>query len=320
MIVKNLSIPLRILQNEALLNRLHEHHPKRELIEADNMKRLKGYRGEQALDYYLSFLAANEFYILHGLRLQHGEYFFQIDLLLVSPLFLLVVEIKNISGTVILGGPFKQMIRIKDNIEEGFNNPLTQVKRQKYQLQEWLAKYNYTGLPIEHLVVFSNSSTIIRAQDNDKEVLEKVCHANQLIEKINSYKSSYNRILLEEKKIKKMCRVLKKHHIPKRDDILQTYGISQSDIIQGVICPECSFSPMIRLRGSWSCPSCKLTSTNAHHKAIKDFLYLMNPTISNQQTREFLKINSRTIASKLLKGMNLHCTGNTKGTYYSLPE
>lgn len=319
MIVIKRTLPIRIRKNEALLSRLHAHHSMRKIIEADTAKRKKGYYGEKSLDYFLNFLPKRDYYIFHGLRLPHNNFYFQIDLLIATTRFLLIIEIKNVSGTVILGGPFKQMIRILDSKEEKLPDPISQVKRQKYQFQQLLEKEGFKDIPIEHLVIFSNSSTIINAADNNSEVIERVSHSNQLMSKIKNFEKNHKIEYLDGKTIKKICRLLKKQHTPPQIDILQTYDIPPTQIIQGVICPECSTSPMKRIRGSWSCSNCQAVSDTAHIKSIVDYLLVVNPSISNHQAREFLQISSRTVASKLLGGMELHSSGSTKGTTYTLP-
>ncbi|MBU8771105.1 nuclease-related domain-containing protein [Cytobacillus oceanisediminis] len=138
MIIKNRLIPIRIRQNEALIRRIPAAHPQRSTIEGDLAKRRVGYRGEQSLDYYLSHLPDKEFTILHDLRLFNGSTYFQIDTLILSPYFALIIEVKNILGTLLFDETFNQFIRTRNEKEEGFPNPLIQAKRQKTQLKTWL--------------------------------------------------------------------------------------------------------------------------------------------------------------------------------------
>ena len=65
-------------------------------------KFMAGYKGEQAIEYPLSFLSETKYSILHDIRLFDQKHYFQIDALIVSSCFLLFLEIKNIIGTLIL--------------------------------------------------------------------------------------------------------------------------------------------------------------------------------------------------------------------------
>ncbi|HEY9576197.1 MAG TPA: NERD domain-containing protein, partial [Pseudobacillus sp.] len=69
MIIKKRGIPLKIRKLEALFRRLPEFHPKRLSIKVELDKIWAGHRGEEALDYHLTFLNGSQHMILHGLRL-----------------------------------------------------------------------------------------------------------------------------------------------------------------------------------------------------------------------------------------------------------
>lgn len=136
MIVKERKMPVHLLQLEALLRRLPAHHPKRNVVAENLAKFMAGYKGEQAIEYPLSFLSETKYSILHDIRLFDQKHYFQIDTIIVSSHFLLFLEIKNIVGTLIFDAKFNQLIRISDGtLEEGFPDPLLQVKRQEMQLK-----------------------------------------------------------------------------------------------------------------------------------------------------------------------------------------
>lgn len=107
MIVKERKMPVHLLQLEALLRRLPAHHPKRNVVAENLAKFMAGYKGEQAIEYPLSFLSEIKYSILHDIRLFDQKHYFQIDALIVSSCFLLFLEIKNIFGTLIFDTKFK---------------------------------------------------------------------------------------------------------------------------------------------------------------------------------------------------------------------
>ncbi|MDA6162049.1 nuclease-related domain-containing protein, partial [Escherichia coli] len=73
----------------------------------------------------LSHLPDKEFTILHDLRLFNGSTYS----LILSPYFALIIEVKNILGTLLFDETFNQFIRTRNEKEEGFPNPLIQAKR-----------------------------------------------------------------------------------------------------------------------------------------------------------------------------------------------
>ncbi|MDM5340322.1 nuclease-related domain-containing protein [Fictibacillus enclensis] len=158
--MKNRKLPVHIRKLEALLRRLPTEHVKRREIEEQLARRMAGYRGEQSLDYYLGFLT--NYFILHDLRLPDRDHHFQLDTLLISPYFILILEVKNISGTLIFDDHFKQLIRVTPEKEEGFPDPILQVERHRDQLSGWLSGQKLEKVPIETLVVISYPNTVIK--------------------------------------------------------------------------------------------------------------------------------------------------------------
>ncbi|WP_162357091.1 nuclease-related domain-containing protein [Metabacillus mangrovi] len=126
MIAKKRTLPLHLLKIQALLRRLPPSHKQISLITEDMNKSTAGYKGELAADYYLSLFDQPSRYIFHDLRLPHAHTYFQMDTLYLSPSFALIIEVKNISGTLIFEPGLNQMIRSKDGIKTGFADPILQ--------------------------------------------------------------------------------------------------------------------------------------------------------------------------------------------------
>ncbi|TFI47936.1 NERD domain-containing protein [Diaphorobacter sp. DS2] len=246
-IVKERKVPDFIRSMEVLLRRLPVTHSKRALIENDLIKRRAGFRGEEAVDYFLKDLA--EFMILKDIRLSNGYGgFYQIDVLLLCSNFLIILEIKNISGTIYFDPTFNQLIQSKHEIERGFLDPLIQAKRQQKELAKWIADMNFC-IPIEYLVVISNPSTIIKTSSYHKLALEKVLHASHLRDRIEKLKEKYPLEKLTDRDIKKLSRAITKKHIPANYNILKYYDMDIKELITGIQCPACSRFSMKRGAG-----------------------------------------------------------------------
>ncbi|CUB08629.1 Nuclease-related domain protein [Bacillus cereus] len=187
MIVKERKMSVHLLQLEALLRRLPAHHPKRNVVVESLAKFMAGYKGEQAIEYPLSFLSETKYSILHDIRLFDQKHYFQIDALIVSSCFLLFLEIKNIIGTLIFDTKFNQLIRTADGTSEGgFPDPLLQLKRQEMQLRKWLSLHGLYNIPIESLVVISSPRTIIKT--SDEMLPNKIIHGQIYLIESNKWK------------------------------------------------------------------------------------------------------------------------------------
>ncbi|MCM3411650.1 nuclease-related domain-containing protein [Metabacillus litoralis] len=319
MIVKKREIPLIILKLQALLERIRPGHIKVPEIKNDLSKRLAGYKGEKAVDYQLSFLPEDNFYILNDIRLNESDRFFQMDSLLLNKYYMIKLEIKNIAGTIYFDSNFHQLIRELDGKETAFQDPIVQSLQHEKQLKRWLKKNMFSNIPIHSLVVISNSNTLIRTSPHDNKILSNmVVNANYLPTKLQQIHNKYKKEIISEKEIKKIIRQLKKGHQELDQPILKKFNIRKGDILNGVICPSCSFLSMERLYGTWLCPKCQHKDKNAHLKAIKDYKLLYGSEITNQHMRDFLCINSSALATRLLKSLDVSSTGSARDRIYNL--
>ncbi|MBN3544280.1 nuclease-related domain-containing protein [Fictibacillus barbaricus] len=318
MLIKDRTKSIRIKKLEVIQRRLVRHHPRFLSIEDELGGRLAGHYGEQSNDYFLK--PFNSFSVLHDLRLSAHDSFFQIDTLLLSPRFLLILEVKYITGTLIFDH-LNQVIRIRDDgTEEAFQNPIFQVKRQQSHLIEWMARNRIPQIPVRSLVVMSNPKTIIKAPPSNKEVSQYITHSPYLQERIKVFEKMFIEEKFTRKQIGKLSKILIHQHTPENPDLLKRYQIEEKDIIKGVYCTKCFFMPVHRKRGTWFCPKCSYKSNDLHLNTLMDFALLFGTKITNQQFCDFLCLSSRHVAKRLLFEMNLHHSGGFKGRIYILPE
>lgn len=320
MIAKNLKKPIFLLQLEALLPRVSPMHPTHKDITATFKKRMAGYRGEQALEYPLSFLSGEKYTILYNLRLLDAKYYFQLDILLLSLSYFLNIEVKNIKGTLYFDANSDQVIRTYNDKKEAISDPILQAERHKSQLKAWMLKLKLPHVPIEYIVVMSRIDTILKASPGNEAVFQKVIQSAKVPDKIREFENVHIVEKLTKKDITKISRRLIKYHTPYDADILKKFSVSKPYLLTGVGCPNCSFLPMKRMHGKWCCPSCSHASKDAHIAALKDYYLLLGSTISNQELREFLHLPSEKAAHTLLNSMDLNHSGNNKGRRYHLPH
>ncbi|HWO78174.1 MAG TPA: nuclease-related domain-containing protein [Bacillus sp. (in: firmicutes)] len=318
MVLLSRSIPIQILIIEALFRRLNPNHRIHKELREEYNRRKKGVEGEKQIDYYLEFLPPNQFYIFRGLRLILNNKAFQIDTLLISQKFILLIEVKNISGKLFFDEGYKQLVWINENGEEQvMEDPLEQVKRQSRQFVKWMDLK--LDVPIEYLVVIGDSRTYIDPRSGPK-YKDYILHAHALEEKIQELSYKYQKNFIQEIAVQKLTSRILTCHNPLSVDPQKTYQYSSADIVKGIQCPQCKKFGMERVNQRWECPYCKATSRDAHKQAILDYLLLIKPTITNKECREFLGIKSRKIAHRLLISMNLQFSGANKSRIYFRPK
>ncbi|MFL8935511.1 nuclease-related domain-containing protein [Rossellomorea oryzaecorticis] len=321
MILKERTIPLKILENEALLTRLAPFHETKPLIELDLKKRKAGYNGEKAVDYHLSFLTGKNYWLFFDIRLPLDPHYFQIDTLLLTPYYILAIEVKNVSGIVRIDPQIKQCTRIYKDTQEGFIDPISQVRRQKHFLQKWLSLHKIPLLPIEYLVVISNPSTTIEytSRPEAQSPYLNIIHSQNVIDRIIQLNHLYKTNTLTDKTLKKIKKLILTHHEDAPSNYLQTYNLTKEEILPGVQCEHCGNFPMIRISKSWLCPKCSKQSPSGHLKAIEDYFLLVNSKMTNNELRRFLCLPSRKVAFHILQNSGLIPHGKGKGAFYTKP-
>ncbi|TMU84445.1 NERD domain-containing protein [Bacillus sp. BHET2] len=318
MIEKERTIPRILLILQALLRRLPLNHPKIPQISEEIGKRMAGFKGEKSLDYPLSFLEPKKYFILHDLRIPYKDSFFQLDTLLISTKFILIIEVKYISGIAYFDPVFNQLIQTKAGTELALPDPTVQIKRQGAKLLNWLTKNGFFDIPLSSFVVMSNDRSIIKTTSENKTLNKIVIHRHNLLDKVRDYERLNRKESLSTKDLKKLIRTLKRHHTEARPSILERFSISEEDLLKGVICQMCNNRPLVRKHSTWVCIKCERKDKSAHIQALKDYELLIGPTITNNQLRKYLQIDSSHVAKRLLQSLNLSTTGTKKGTKYIL--
>ncbi|NHM31541.1 nuclease-related domain-containing protein [Neobacillus terrae] len=316
MFVKEASPSQLLLKLAALKDRLHDDNPKKVNVIKDWYKESAGYYGEKSLDYYLSFLDEKNYLIFHNLRLPSGKYFFQIDLLILTSFYGLVVESKNISGELYFDSKFCQLIKAEDGKEKRLGDPFSQVRHQSNQLTSFFAANNLPPLQIEYLVALTNQNAIIKNVTGNHGEQHKLCRGANILEKIGKIEKYIAHDRFTSKDIKKIAKILLKNHTSPDIDILKQFNISKEEIITGVRCPSCSFLPMQNTHGKWSCPSCSGIYKDAYEDAVKDYFLLFGPQITNKEFRWFTHLYKRNTATRYLSSMELGKSGSNRGSIY----
>ncbi len=282
---------------------------------------MAGYRGERSLDFPLSFLTEQKYHIFHDLRLYDGTHYFQIDCLLLSSKFMIIIEVKNITGTLIFDSIFNQLIRINDNKDEtAFSSPVVQVNRQVEQLQKWLKLQKFHSMPIEPLVIIGNDKSVIKSTEKEKSqnLSQFVLPYYVLPEKIKELEIKHTTHLLTDECHRTLSNQLLLQHTPLEFNILQRFQIPESELIKGIQCTNCKFFSMQRSFGTWACKRCMSASKDSHIHALRDYYLLIGDTINNRQMNDFLHINSPHITKHLLKSLCSTTIGTNKGRKYEL--
>lgn len=304
-------------QLEALNRRLLDNHHRKSDIVNQLIKEKAGIRGENSLDFPLQFLPQDNYTLIHQPRVKDDHKHFQMDTILISSRYLLIMEVKNWFGTLLFDDE-RQVVRVRENgLEEGMPSPITQVKLQKHRLEKWLSNKKLNDIPIIHAVVISFPTTIIKPMYPNMEIPQCVVHSNQLPLFIKQLNQKYPRVLSSDL-IEKVSDEIISNHIPYQVNVLEKFKINREELLKGVLCPNCHGITLDYWYGKWNCINCKYQSSNEHHLAFNDYRLLIGETITNSEAREFLCLESCNVAKYLLKKLGYKISGHNKGRCYHL--
>lgn len=295
-------IPLNLAKLDAAIPRLRKNFPRLEDMKRDAARRHKGYIGELTVDYYLDFLSS-QFLILKDIHLNMQGKTVQFDSIVITNYGIFCIESKNVNGKITFDTILKQFIQHDGVTERSYRYPITQAETQRLQLSNWLHFRNYQNIPVYYFIAISEPSTIINVKGDEQAIAKVVAHAEHIPQMIlKTDRKLQGRSRLPMRQIaNEILHESKKHD----SNILSKYGVQKSDILPGVHCPQCGWLGMNRIYNNWHCPKCNHRSRHAHKRAFADYFLLINPWITNAECRRFLKINSRNLATNLIKKEDL---------------
>ncbi|MEQ6390130.1 NERD domain-containing protein [Bacillaceae bacterium S4-13-58] len=314
-------VPEVIYQLEALMRRLDSRNQKLPGIDKQINKYWSGYRGEQNLDYYLDFLPSSKFTCLKTARLKNRlNKTFQLDNLITTSKFAVLAEVKNNSGTLTFEPSSAQYFQVINGNRLAISDPFEQVRRQKIEFERWMEDRGIIGYPVLPFVVIGNQSTILQFPPGS-EAAQHMLFPEQLPKRLETLEKNYQSSNARDfrKQLGKLHKAIHKEKLPERKDVLNSFKISSSEIQLGVRCPSCNSYSMLRESGKWVCPHCQHVSRHAHQLAIMDYFLIYKPEITNRECREFLGIECRFLARKLLLSMRCETKGTGKSTVYLMP-
>jgi Nuclease-related domain. len=312
--VKPIEIPFHVKQYDYLFKRLIASSPQKKAVEAQLARYMSGYRGEAALGYPLHFVP-HEHLLFHNLRFPDGTNFFQLDFLVLTRAYLLTLEVKNLKGKITMNG--HQLIRSLNDEEEAFPDPVIQSLRHQCQLNDWLSRKNFGGLPVHSLVVFGAKS-VLKFEDKTRSV--QCAMPDAVPFHIANLSDRLQKDVLSESECGQLKHLLLADHQPLEFDLLNRAKVSRSELIRGVLCPACGHFSVIRSHGTWLCMSCAHRSKKIGTDALIEYRHLLGSSITNRSCRDFFGLDSDSIARKLLTAHHLPFTGSTRDRVYLIND
>lgn len=310
--------PYVLLCYEALFRYLLPQYRENQTLQDEYASYLAGYRGERNTDYIVSTYPHKNAYIYQGIRLRTGPFFYQIDTLIITPSFLLIIESKNLKGQLEYNPNTRQLAQVDGNQKKASKNPILQAETQKRHLTAWLQQTVFPPIPINTLGVSTNPSSILTYLDETISPINFI-QLESLPSLLDQLYETNTKTIYDHTTIRKLNKRLLKENTPQKPNLIKQYNITGRHFINGINCNHCNFSPLLYKKRKWVCQNCGKEDAKAHEQKILDYFLLFEPTITNQTCREILQLKSAKATRRILYSMNLEFTGKNYGRKYHSP-
>ncbi|MEI4771465.1 nuclease-related domain-containing protein [Psychrobacillus sp. FJAT-51614] len=307
MIVKTRSHEHSIIGLQILNRRLPDTHEMKELIHSKMQMAKAGVYGEVRMDWvFQKYSFPFEYVVLHDVSLEsYGK--FQIDTVFLTQYFAVVLESKNIGGSLRFKQNPSQLMR--EN-EEGkvdvFESPEVQIERNIYLLEDWL-RLQGVKIPVYGVIVLTNSRVKV-VEPSVK--YPAVLHSTIPVFLRNMVREN---VYLTVDEIREVAeKIIASHQTYLPFPMCGRWGINPHELLTGVFCEKCETHGMVKKKNGWNCFRCGHVDRLAHEKAIREWFMLIGDSINNRQCRYFLRLDSFQAASRILNSMGLTREGSSK--------
>jgi hypothetical protein len=249
--------------------------------------------------------------IFHDLSLS-SDSTFQIDHLLKTPYYGVILETKNLAGSLaFMENPPQLVQKREDGQIKYYESPAVQLERNMELMSAWLSQRNI-DFPLYGAIVLAYPKQHVEIPPADTKLL----FPNLIPPFIKSLPQQGKR--LETSTFNWLSAELLRCHqtyIPK--PVCESYQIPTCDVQPGVRCVTCGKIGMSKLPRTWHCPFCNVNDHLAHQPTLVEWFLVVKRTITNRECREFLGVDIHT-AKRILLSMDLISCGTFRDRSYRM--
>lgn len=308
MFIKERISPIELEVLPRLMHRLPHSHKSCPDVEKTHYMIKAGHGGEIEVDRLLKQMRWKECLFISDLQL--SEAYCQMDTIVLTPYFALILEVKNYSGTLIFDEESMHMRQItKQGQEIGYRSPVTQVWNAR---EELLVLFEEMGvsLPVYAAIVLPYPTTLVENIPKTFPVI---------------YGHSLNRFIftlprngqpLPNEELLRIGELLIKQHSPfSEKNYPQTFKYHSSELKKGILCRQCGAIGSRHSARTYHCSICQVKISDGPRHALDDWFALVSPTITNRQCQDFLLLHNKNAARHVLLRAELKRV-RKKGQFY----
>lgn len=264
----------------------------------------KGYEGELLFRQHLRKLT-NETLILHELLLEYNKTLFQIDVVVISPETIYVIDVKNFEDDYYIESEtWYKVPRFETK------NPLLQLKRAEPLFRRLVQEHGF-NFPIEASLVFVNPKFFLyQAPLNSPMIFPS--QLNKFLNKLNSHRGK-----LKSKHIRLAEKLVSLHTDKPPYTLLPKY--EYDGLEKGVVCGGCGFIVSEFTDKSIICKKCGFIENvnSAILRSVEEFKMLFpERKITTNQIYDWCNKFKAIYAFRKILSNNLKQIGHGKSLYY----
>ncbi|MBW9158794.1 HRDC domain-containing protein [Clostridium tagluense] len=213
---------------------------KKNLIKKDIILLKVGLDGEKNVNYELknSFIPM---ICLHDIRISHEDNIAQLDYVLVTEYFTMVIETKKLTGDIVINEAGEFTRKFKNNYgkvikEEGMYSPISQNSRHVRILEDMLKKNGLIKIrPVYSMVVIANPKSIINRTKAPADIKNNIIKHDRITDMLNKkIKKVIPSEKMRESQMMDIANFLKNNHTEITYDYYKKYGLTDEDFKEDI--------------------------------------------------------------------------------------
>ncbi|WP_162287839.1 nuclease-related domain-containing protein [Indiicoccus explosivorum] len=235
----------------------------------------------------------------------------QIDTLILTASYCLVLEIKNYSGILHFSDGGRRMEREHHDTGErqGFDSPIVQLLAAMDDMRVLLNKIG-CPLPVHGAVVLPHARTLVRGDTGGVPVL----YSRALRGFISGLPA--RNVIAEEQVVALGHSILRHLAADRVIDFQKAFKYTAADVLPGVRCSSCG-RPAVRVSERLHrCARCSTEFSDGYKRALDDWFDFVKPEISVKECQAFLGMKDRYAARYVLQKHGFIADGSTNKRVY----
>lgn len=287
------------------------HHTRQPLINHAISLQKAGERGEREVFTFLQEAYHDKpVTILYNFHSKKSHSFaIQIDYIVFTKSYILLLEVKNIKGTISFRQNPAQLFRVLEHQEQVMDCPFSQMDRNLLHFKKLLGK---TPLPVFTAIVWANRSAII-----EPLTFESI-HPLLFLKQLPHYLSRFESLPNQKVDLKRLIQKIQSLATPYyKSALCERYGIDSGDLAVGMQCLTCSYMMDLHKK-TWNCANCRVKQNHMIDENILMLYDFLGERLSMKRMNELLPSLEYRMLKRLIDSGNLTCHGGRRGRVYQV--